>query len=123
MGASQFIVAPSETKVATLFVAATGRSLIPEVCWKSWNPVSTQELEVFRQYIRPSHQKILNDTISGKQKSPCVFLRQILRPHTYRIESSNAGWVLRKGLSSEEAHGVRIGPGKTVMWADADGAV
>ena len=115
MGGAQFVLMPPLTKVAALFTAATGRPLLEDVEWKAWSPVDSAEFEAFRPYIRPSHQKILNDVVSGKQATPCTFLRQLLRPHEYRIEANSSGWTLKKG-KPEDAHGVRVGSGRTVDW-------
>ena len=116
MGGAQFIVLPPLTKVAALFTASTGRPMFVDVEWKAWCTVPSAEIEAFRQYIRPSHRKVLDDTVSGENPTPCTFLRQLLRPHDYRIETTSSGWILKKG-KPEEAHGVRVGSGRVVDWA------
>lgn len=65
------------------------------VSWGRWLPHVSDDVEVFRKYIRPSHYRVLDDTISGKHANPCSFLRQIMRPHSLTIHRSSGGlWEL-----------------------------
>jgi hypothetical protein len=94
---AQFVVLPPLSRIRIFFEAATSAKFVPEAAWHSWKPVSTDDIAWLRDYIRPSHQKILNETMDGIQDSPCSLLRQILRPHDYRIERESYGWTLKHG--------------------------
>lgn len=91
----QFIVVPPLTKVTELFVKATGKHLAAGVSWVAWEICTKENFERFRKYIRPSHQKILDDTVNGIAENPCSFLRQLLRPHNYTIRRTSRGWLLQ----------------------------
>lgn len=108
---AQFILVPPIQRVAALFSIATTRPLDPEVTWTAWHLIPDTVLEGFRQYIRPCHHKLLNETLAGK--SPLAFLRQLLRPHGYRIEATVGGWRL---TSETAGKGIRIQPGVTVTF-------
>jgi hypothetical protein len=84
---SQFMVVPPMVKVAALFKKLTGKELHVEAFWSVWEPYETADIEWLRPFIRPCHQKILNETLSGEQPNPMALLRQLLRPHGMRIES------------------------------------
>jgi hypothetical protein len=74
-----------------------------------------EQIEGFRPYIRTCHQKILNETLEEKHKHLCSFLRQLLRPHGYRIETVKAGWRLHIGSSGK---GIQIKDGKRIDWIE-----
>ena len=112
---AQFVVVPPLPRVAALFTAATGRPLNAGVEWTAWADVSECVFESFRPYIRPSHQKVLNAV--KEQTNPCTFIRQLLRPHDYRVGTTATGWILQQGKPPPQ-HGVRVGPGKMVEWSD-----
>ena len=85
---------PPLTKVTGLFTKATGRHFASGVSWVIWETCDKEEFERFRKYIRPSHQRILDEVISGDSETPCSFLRQLLRPHNYTIRRNSRGWLL-----------------------------
>jgi hypothetical protein len=116
---AQFVVIPPLAKVAALFASTTGRSLHTDVEWSVWKDISAAAFEAFRPYIRPSHQKILNSLVAGAEKTPCAFLRQLLRPHELKLQKTSTGWAVRQAKPEEGVAGVRIGPGKVVDWESA----
>lgn len=111
---AQFVVVPPLAKVGGAFFVVTGKVMTVEVGWSKWNDVSSCMFEVFRPFIRPSHQKILNETIARTQRNPCALFRQLLRPHGLRIEATSQGWVLK-----EENAGKAVAKkeGKLVEWS------
>jgi hypothetical protein len=118
---SQFVTLPPLEKVALLFLNATGCRFEVDASWKSWKPLTIEKLAWLRPYIRPCHQKILNDTISGVHATPLALLRQLLRPYEYRIEAGNGGWVLRYGKPEK---GVRIKQTpKKIVWSEPESTV
>ena len=104
---AQFIVVPPLAKIAELFAKATGRHFASGVSWMYWEPCTKEDVERFRKYIRPSHQKILDDTVTGIAENPSSLLRQLLRPHNYTIRRVGKGWSLHamKGKESDEEGG------------------
>ena len=108
---SQFVVTPPLTMITGLFTTATGRPLVAGVGWITWTQPATDDLEALRPYIRPCHQRILEDTIAGK--IPLALMRQLLRPHGYRIDTEGKGWRL---IGPDGVHGSH-GPGATVTWS------
>jgi hypothetical protein len=115
---AQFVVLPPLDRIRVLFVKATGAKFIPEAAWHTWKPVTTEDIVWLREYIRPSHQKILNETIDGIQESPCSLLRQILRPHEYRIERESYGWTLKHGQRTVSPTKLSVRTG-TVVWGES----
>ena len=111
---AQFVVVPPLGKVGGLFFVVTGKVMTVEVGWSRWMDVSACMFDVFRPYIRPSHQKILTETIAGVQRNPCALLRQLLRPHGLRIEATSNGWILKEANAGK---GVVKKEGTTVVWA------
>ncbi len=111
---AQFVVVPPLTKVGGAFFVVTGKVMTVEAGWSKWNDVSACMFDVFRPYIRPSHQKILNETIAGVQRNPCALFRQLLRPHGLRIEATSHGWILKEANAGK---GVAKKDGTTVVWA------
>lgn len=111
---AQFVVAPPLAKVGGVFFVVTGKVMTVEVGWSKWIDVSACIFDVFRPYIRPSHQKILNETIVGVQRNPCALFRQLLRPHGLRIEATSHGWILKEANAGK---GVAKKEGTTVVWA------
>ena len=108
-------------KVALLFLIATGCRLEVDVSWKSWKSLPADSLAWLRPYIRPCHQTILNKTLSGEHATPLGLLRQLLRPHDYRIEAGTGYWTLRNGKT---AKGVRVKQAPTtITWSDSDSTV
>lgn len=116
MAHQQFIVVPPLSKIAPVFTAATGRSLVAGVNWHDWNSVSASDLEHIRAYFRPCHQATLNKVVAGG--SPQTLLRQLLRPYEYRIEAgiTKGSWTLCHG--EETVAAVNVGEGRTVSWSD-----
>lgn len=118
---SQFVTLPPMDKVALLFLNATGCRLEVDASWKSWKTLSPESLGWLRPYIRPCHQTILNDTLSGEQATPLALLRQLLRPHDYRIEAGTGFWTLRHG---KPAKGVRVKQTPTtIIWSEPGSTV
>jgi hypothetical protein len=113
---AQFCSLPPLTKVETLFVAATASQLSAGVSWFEWKVISPEQIEQFRPYIRPSHQRLLNLTLNGENPTPCAFLRQLLRPHGYRIESNARGWTLRMNGDEPVEHAIRRDKHVTIEW-------
>ncbi len=113
---AQFCAVPPLSKVESLFVAATASQLSSGVAWSEWHPVSVEQLEQFRPYIRPSHQRLLNLTVSGEHPTPCAFLRQLLRPHGFKIETTTHGWILRMNGDEPVDHAVRRNRLVTIDW-------
>jgi len=100
---AQFIVLPALTKIQEIFVKATGAALCDGAEWFSWNSTLTaDDIEPFRRFIRPSHQKLINAAVAAPRDAAriCAFLRQLLRPYHYKIDArggyhdSTAAWVL-----------------------------
>ncbi len=113
---AQFVVVPPLERVCRFFCAVTGRQFIPEVSWSTWVSCNNVEIEWLRDYIRPSHQKLLNETLSGEQDTPCSLLRQVLRPHEYRIEKTSYGWTLKQGRIEKGPKLVAVKPGLRISW-------
>ncbi len=67
----------------------------------AWEKCTPEDFERFRKYIRPSHQKILDDTVSGASENPCSFLRQLLRPYDYTIRRKGRNWILQSAKAGE----------------------
>ena len=85
---TQFRTIPPLSDVQELFCKVTGVKFFAESTWFEWirsDLMSPDDYLHFIEYIRPSHRKILLDTVNGNQKNPCSFLRQLLRPHGYTI--------------------------------------
>jgi hypothetical protein len=118
---AQFIVLPALTKIQEFFVKATGApSFHAGAEWFTWLPLTAADIEAFRRYIRPSHTALL--TAAAAQPTDgsrvCAFLRQLLRPYKFKIETkiqrSVSSWVL---LSTDtEVTPVGIHAGVTVTW-------
>ena len=113
---AQFCAIPPLAKVVELFAAATATQLSSGATWYEWHPVSAEQLEQFRSYIRPSHQRLLNLTVSGEHATPCAFLRQLLRPHGYKIESMPRRWILRMNGDEPVDHAVRRERNVSITW-------
>jgi hypothetical protein len=113
---AQFVAIPSLSRVSELFQLCTGTSFIVEALWRTWLPVKPEALLWLSEYIRPSHQKLLRETIAGEQKNPCSLLRQLLRPHDYRIEKTSSGWVLKFGKQTQSPTLVGVKEGKMITW-------
>jgi hypothetical protein len=118
---SQFVTLPPMEKVALLLYNATGCRLEVDASWKSWKTLPADSLMWLRPYIRPCHQTILNDTISGDQVTPLALLRQLLRPYEYRIGAGTGYWNLQYG---KRARGIRVKQmPTTIVWSDSDSTV
>lgn len=117
---AQFIVVPPLVKISELFTKATGRHFAIGVSWICWENCSKEDFERFRKYIRPSHQKILDETIDGTAENPTSLLRQLLRPHNYTIRRTGRGWSLHatKGKEGEEEGGDTTSPRVSVTTLD-----
>lgn len=111
---SQFMVVPSLAKISALFLKLTGKELHMETAWSSWQSYDVAELEWLRPYIRPCHQKILNETISGEQPTALALLRQLLRPHGMRIEQKHNVWNIT--IASPVPKAIREKEGVFMDW-------
>jgi hypothetical protein len=116
---AQFIVVPPLSRIQLLFEKVTSCRFVKETGWKSWHPTETTDYEWLYEYIRPSHQKLLNETIDGIQETPCSLLRQLLRPHDYRIERTNYGWTLKEGRKSVSPSKISVRTG-VMIWSSED---
>jgi hypothetical protein len=116
---AQFVVVPPLSRIQLLFEKVSGCRFVKEVVWKSWNPVDTTDYDWLYEYIRPSHQKLLNETINGVQENSCSLLRQLLRPHEYRIERTVYGWTLHQGRKSVSPSKVSVRTG-VMLWSDEE---
>ena len=105
---AQFIVVPPLAKIIDLFTKATGCSFNIDVKWSRWVSIPIELYEEFRKYIRPSHQQILNDTISGASETPASLLRQLLRPHDYTIRRVGKLWMLSTLKKEEGIKGTHL---------------
>lgn len=108
---AQFVQVPSLERIRQIFTFVTGQPFEPHVSWSKWNALSQADIEWVRAYIRPCHQKILNDTVGGE--NPCRLMRQLLRPYDYYIVVKAGNFSLRKG---KEEKGVREGGEKSIEW-------
>lgn len=108
---AQFVMVPPFSRIGGLFKKLTDQDIVVEATWKVWKSVELSAYESFRPYIRPSHQRLLDETIAGKE--PTAFLRQLLRPYNYLIEKkpNNKGWVVKLSRS-----GVSVQDGTTITW-------
>jgi hypothetical protein len=113
---AQFVVVPPLDRVSRLFCTVTACKFAPEVSWNTWSACDASCIEWLREYIRPSHQKLLNETISGEQRTQCSLLRQVLRPHDYRIEKTSYGWTLKQGKHADGPKVVAVKPGRRIIW-------
>ena len=98
---AQFIVLPALTKIQEFFVKATGAALCDGSEWFTWAPLTADDIEPFRRYIRPSHQALISAAVAAPRDPAriCAFLRQLLRPYHFKIDTrgnrdSTAAWVL-----------------------------
>lgn len=96
---AQFRIFPPLAKVKDLFVQITGETFHVGATWTVWLPTANSDpFEVFRPYMRPSHSALLNNVVAaitaGISPNPLPFLRQLLRPHGYKIETTHTGWTL-----------------------------
>ncbi len=112
---SQFMVVPPLAKIAPLFSKLTGCTLHIDACWSTWAMHTVEDFEWLRPYIRPCHQKILNETISREQPTPLALLRQLLRPHGMRIEQRNGQYIVV--ISSPMGGGICEKEGVVIDWA------
>jgi hypothetical protein len=114
---AQFVIVPPIGRIRKLFETATGSKFVNDVCWKSWQPVQATDYEWLYDFIRPSHQKLLVETIECVQDTPCSLLRQLLRPHDFRIERTSYGWTLKEGRKSVSPHKISVRTG-VMTWAE-----
>lgn len=115
---AQFAVVPIISRIKALFEAATHVKFVKEACWTTWQPVKVSDYEWLYDFIRPSHQKLLIETVEGIQKNPCSLLRQLLRPHDYRIDRTANGWILKEGRKSTSSQSITVRKG--IMTWDED---
>lgn len=118
---AQFILVPPLTKIQEFFVKATGASSFHVgVEWFSWAPVSTVDVEAFRAYIRPSHSKLISEAAANPTDGSrvCAFLRQLLRPYKYKIETRGSRYVSSWMLVSTDTEITPVGKhaGTTITW-------
>ncbi len=115
----QFVVIPSFEKVADYFQRITGKLLCEGVSWNTWRFLESEQYDVLRQYYRPCHIRVLEDTITKKYENSCVLLRQLLRPHGYKIEKTNTNsWTLQAIRNDSSPTRVSTKEGTTVIWND-----
>ena len=114
---AQFMVLPPLQKVSALFMQLTGKTLIEGISWTYWNTYEPNIIEWLRPYIRPCHQKILNETISGEQPNPLALLRQLLRPHGFRIEAEHGRSFWTVTTASPCLKGVHVKDGVLIDWS------
>jgi hypothetical protein len=114
---AQFMVLPPFQKVCALFTQLTGKKLVAGISWASWESYEPEVLEWLRHYIRPCHQKILNETISGEQPNPLALLRQLLRPHGFRIEAEHGRSFWTVTNASPSLKGVHVKDGTLIDWS------
>jgi hypothetical protein len=108
---AQFVQVPSLERVRQIFSFVTGQPFEPHVSWSTWRSPSQEDFAWVRAYIRPCHQKILNDTVAGE--NPCRLMRQLLRPYDYYIDAKAGMWSLRSGHVEK---GVRECGEKSIEW-------
>lgn len=109
---AQFVLVPPLKKIALVFKEATGKQFGKDVSWSSWFSISAATFEMIREYYRPCHIRILEETISGKQKTPCTLLRQLLRPYHYVIRVNKRDWSVH-----EMEHGITKKAGVVLDWS------
>jgi hypothetical protein len=102
---AQFIQTPPLERVKQFFILVTGQPFEPLVTWSTWAPIDPKQMQWMTVYIRPCHQKVLQDVISGTAPNPCALLRQLLRPYDYYVDASKGSWTLRLGKPQK---GVRV---------------
>ena len=97
----QFVQTPPRAMVEALFEAMTGHPCRVGVTWREWVPVAPGALEVFRPYIRPCHQRLLNNAVTAGTAAATTtaivaFMRQLLRPHRLQIDAATrrGPWTL-----------------------------
>jgi hypothetical protein len=117
---AQFGEVPPIECVSALFAKATGKKLSTDVAWTLWQSLDSTDMEWLFGYIRPCHQKLLIETISGKQKTPLSLLRQLLRPHNLRIQTETVGWSVQPQKTRTKTVGIM--PGVTVIWTEGKAA-
>jgi hypothetical protein len=113
---AQFSVIPSRHRVEEVFSQATGLKLVEGAIWTQWHDICGSDLSTLKSYIRPCHQRILMETMAGQQSTPCALLRQLLRPHGWRIHSKRGHFILEK---EQEGKGVVLRAGKTLIWEES----
>lgn len=118
---TQFIVVPPLTKIKEFFVKATGApNFHVGIEWFHWLPLTAEDIAPFRGYIRPSHSKLINEAMAEPCNGGrvCAFLRQLLRPHNFKIElrgtRHSSSWVLVS--TDTEVTPVGKHEGTTVTW-------
>jgi hypothetical protein len=111
---AQFVVVPSLPKVSAFFLETTGKPLTPNCTWNSWKKISSESLDEIATYIRPCHSSILDSTRDGIYDTPCALIRQLLRPHGFRIDYRNKVWTLR--TSDFQEKGIRTRSGCIIEW-------
>jgi hypothetical protein len=114
---AQFVVVPPLSRISLLFEKVTACRFIKENVWKSWTPGIITDYDWLYEFIRPSHQKLLIETIEGIHVNPCSLLRQLLRPHDYRIERTTYGWTLKEGRKSSSPSKVSVRTG-VMIWSE-----
>ena len=118
---AQFVVIPPLEKVKSLFQSITGKEFSPDVCWGNWRFPTPEMYDTIRDYYRPCHSQILRETEEKLQKNPCALLRQLLRPHGYKIVVSGKHIWRLVNTADESPKGVSVRTGKTVVWNDDPG--
>ena len=116
---AQFVVLPPLSRIESLFIKITNCKFVEEAVWKTWKSQPEEEYAWLYEYIRPSHQKLLIETIIGTQPNPCSLLRQLLRPYNYRIERMAYGWILKYGQKSTSPTPVSVRTG-VMVWSEED---
>lgn len=117
---AQFSVIPPLHVVQSLFSQLTSRPFEHGVQWSEWVDVSSSVYEPFRTYIRVCHQLLLNrltqQTEEERETNPAAFLRQLLRPHGYIIETTTNGWRLKlKDIDVSSCR--KVTEKRTLIWS------
>lgn len=113
---AQFVIVPPLEKVKLMFQYITGKELVSEVCWGNWKYPTAEMYNMIRQYYRPCHSQILQETEEKVQKTSCALLRQLVRPHGYRIVTNGKNTWKLVNTADESPKGIIVRSGKTVVW-------
>jgi hypothetical protein len=98
---AQFSEMPSLDTIGIFIKEVTGCICELDASWTTWlpgDPTTVDScLSSFRQFYRPCHLKLLNETEGGMHSNPCALIRQLLRPHGLTIQFRNKTWkIIRK---------------------------
>ena len=111
---AQFVVVPPFSRVSAFFTEATGKPLTNNITWEKWTTLSSTTYDEIELFIRPCHSSILYSTRDGIYSTPCALMRQLLRPHGFRIEYRNNVWKICDAHS--QGKGIRTRSGCVIVW-------